>query len=383
MPRRRWRTTLTPGMKDMRRTLGGTSGGGPWAGLDAPPGRYDLCRALPDGAPARGRPARANGVGARMLPWITLGLLLVVGLVSFLWPGPGHHQRSSARDPPPPPAVPASSFGVAALSPAARPDAARSAGSDPGDAAHAPFSRVDVGLPLVTRVHLAAKGGRWRDAVAWIEEELPALPAGHQVTRLATLRLHILMTNAPRSDAALALASLLANGAQVMAEVRFWESRTQDVVRNPDRATIFSDPFMVSLPEAGWKGGGACFARLMIGHAQDIDGRAAPHLRSTKTYLAYLTPFLDAAIADTGTGASSGREVLRATRDFVALNERLLSEGPAHVRTHTTHVLSRDIASFLRAHAAVPDWRVQAFCGYLVRAYPLWAAAALNPRGGD
>jgi hypothetical protein len=235
-------------------------------------------------------------------------------------------------------------------------------------------------LPIVPRAYLAARQGRWQEAVRWLDEELAQLPAGPQRDRVATLRAHLLMEEAPRVEGALALASLLADASVAMAKGRFAAASAPDPYHQPEDRALFVGPFVVAAPDSGWVHGGSPLSRMMVGHAQDIRGREAPHLRTQDAYLASLAPYVGAAIAQVPEDDALSREVLEATRAFIELNERIRREGGERVRTRTTAPLEEATVSFLRTYGASGDARVQAFGRFLFRAYPGWAGHALSVR---
>lgn len=243
----------------------------------------------------------------------------------------------------------------------------------------APADPAASQAPLMSRAVVAAKQGRWQVAVKWLEEALATLPPGAQRNRVATLRVHLLLEKAPPVEAALALATLLSDGAAAMADRRFSVADAPDPNQSPEDRTLFTGPFVVAAPASGWVQGGDGFARTMLGHAQDVGGRAAPHLRSQDAYLAYLSPTVGAAIAALPPEGESSRPVLEATRAFIDLDLRIRREGADRVRTHDTAPLRAAVVAFLRTYAGTPDPRVRAFCRFLFQAYPPWASQALAP----
>jgi len=238
-------------------------------------------------------------------------------------------------------------------------------------------------LPVVERAYAAAKRGRWREAVRWLDEALAGLPPGRQRNRVATLRVHLIMENAPRVEGALALASLLSDAATAMATGRFAGADAADANLAPEDRALFVGPFVVAAPESGWVRGGDALAGIMVGHAQNLGRRDAAHLRSQDAYLASLAPFVESAIAESPNADAGTRDFLEATRAFIELNERIRREGGDRVRTWTTAPLGESVASFVRARAASPDERTRSLVRFLFAAFPNWAQRALDsPREG-
>lgn len=147
------------------------------------------------------------------------------------------------------------------------------------------------------------------------------------------------MENAPRVEAAVAFASMLADAARAMAQARFTVSGAPDELRSPEDRTIFVGPFVVQAPPSGWVLDGKSLARFMVGHAQNIDGRSASHVRSTDAYLAHLAPFLDAALVEDDGGH---RTLLETTRDFIAVNELIVAKEGS-VSLHATPLPSKPL----------------------------------------
>jgi hypothetical protein len=264
----------------------------------------------------------------------------------------------------------------------------RSTDTTPEDPADEPMAGGSTsegmsGLPLVMRVYAAAKQGRWREAVGWLDDELAKLPPGPVRNLQATLRVHLLMEYGPRVDGALALASLLSDASLAMAKGRFSVAESPDAYHQPQRCALFAGLFVVAAPETGWPVGGSTFEGFMVGHAQDLGRRHAPHLRSHDAYLASLAPFVESALTEVPKDDAGTREVLDATRAYIELNERIRREGGERVRTRTTAPLEEAVASFIRVHSACQDARVASFVQFLFRAFPDWAQKALDPAPRD
>src|SRR5687768_8681290 len=106
-----------------------------------------------------------------------------------------------------------------------------------------------------------------------------------------------------------------------MAKGRFGAAGSSDAYPMPWTCTVFHGPFVVAAPDSGWVNGGISFSRAMVGHAQNVGGLDAPHLRTQDAYLASLAPFVGSAVAEIPADESGTREVLEATRAFIELNE--------------------------------------------------------------
>lgn len=243
------------------------------------------------------------------------------------------------------------------------------------EAGHADWGHPD--LPVIPRARTAAVLGRWREAIAMLDEALLSLPAGVTRSRAAGLRTYLLMTRGTLMEGGSALASLMADAASAMANKRY--ATAPDVRGLAHMRTLFSGPFMVAEPAGGWPQGGHSFALLMIGLGHGVDGRNVPHLHSEKTYFAHMTSYLERA-EKAGHADPRLAKVLGAAREFAQLNLRIRTLGG---QASMSKPLRAEVAAFVRSYAEIQDSRVRAYIRFFFKAYPHWAETALHRTKGD